>query len=413
MNNHISILSVLIENGANVNATNKTGRTALIEAAARGHPAITLRLCQARPMMDFQNELHPLKLTALMEAASRGHDGVVFWLCEARAKIDLKNKWGDTALIMAANNNRLGSVLILLAYKADTTIRGDGGATALDAARAQGHTRIVEVFESPMINDNKYLQTLYTKFKNHQKDLLQEEVNYDASVSSRKLPKVEPTPEVPEWNWEESLELVPRVGTNQQQVITSIQEQLAIGQPKSILHTTPGTRPVLTGYRTGNIRMYPLQELPSFGTTVWVATEPTRTSRQSKTEKISHFESVVSPDGKPNDALHDNMYPVLMIKDDGTWKYTGDMLSGDLTGTFEMFHVMTVPSEMAIADPQRPELNSSDTISRIFYLIRLTAPPVPRASKSELQIVSFILGKQIVLGRLVMEMSELENPWWL
>lgn len=186
-NNHISILSILIEAKADVNAVNRIGRTALIEAAARGHPAITLRLCQARPQIDYVNTQHPLHMTALMEAASRGHDGVTFWLCEARADINKTNRWGDTPLILAAGNNRLRTVQTLVAQRADITIKGDGGMTALDVARTQGHLRIVDFLTDPRITESSFCNELYSKLKSYQKDVLQEEVNYDASTSSRIL----------------------------------------------------------------------------------------------------------------------------------------------------------------------------------------------------------------------------------
>ncbi len=415
MNNHIFILSLLLDKGADINLVNRIGRNALIEAAARGHPAITLRLCQAHPNLDYRNEQHPLRLSALMEAASRGHDGVVFWLCEARASVDLRNKWGDTALIMAANNNRLGSVLILLINRADTKLTGDAGLTALETARIQGHTRIVEVLSDPKILDPKHLQTLYQTFKAQQKDLLQEEVNYDASVSSRKLPRVDVAGDNLDWEWEENLELIPHRHIEQQYTVSQLKEQIAVSSKKSRLFVTPGLRKPYVGYQN-QTRLFPLHEMPKFGEAVWIAVEPTRISRKSKTEKVKLHNHVVS---LPNMASeYEQEFPVLRIKDDGTWTYAGDVLSGELSGTFEMFNIMTVPSESAITSAAKltdvtPCNLSGDDINRYFYLIRLTAPPIAAAATSELQIVSFILGKQIVLGRLVMEMNDNILPWWI
>ena len=45
-NNHINILTILLDRKCAVDSINALGRTALMEAACRGHPAITLRLCQ-------------------------------------------------------------------------------------------------------------------------------------------------------------------------------------------------------------------------------------------------------------------------------------------------------------------------------------------------------------------------------
>ena len=382
-NNHISILTMLLEAKADINQVNRIGRTALIEAACRGHPAIALRLCQARPNLDYRNMQHPLHLTALMEAASRGHDGVVFWLCEARADVNKPNKWGDTALIMAAHNNRFRSVQILVAQRANIDVRGDANLTALETAINQGHTRVAQFLSDPRLRDPIFLNELYTRFKAAQKEVLQDEVNYDASVASRRIT----TPPMPKnaFQWEEALE-----------PIVQATENMSVSLKTLKLDDTQIT-----------VRRLPLTSIPAFGSTQWIATEPTRTSHNSRKDKLSHFQSVVS-------AKRDSAYPVLTLSDDCSWSYTGDTLSGDLGGTYELFHILTHPAVAAATVPN--SIYATNPVNMFFYLVRLKtgggADPATGASVPE-QVVGFVLGRQIVLGRLVMEMGDHAAPWWL
>eukprot|EP00461_Guttulinopsis_vulgaris_P000489 UN00489 len=168
-NNHINVLSLLIDHRASVDLVNRLGRSALMEAACRGHPAITLRLAQARPNLDYQNDKHPLNFNSLMEAASRGHSSCCFWLCEAKAKIDAQSSWGDTPLIIAAHNNRLDTVKVLVAQGANLDIRGDNKRTALQTAAERGNTTIVEFLTNPRIRDPAYLQALCQELKQRTK----------------------------------------------------------------------------------------------------------------------------------------------------------------------------------------------------------------------------------------------------
>ncbi len=533
-NNHITILSALIEAKADISPVNRIGRTALIEAACRGHPAITLRLCQARPDLDYANQEHPLGLTALMEAASRGHDGVAFWLCEARADINKTNKWGDTALILAANNNRLRSVQTLVAQRALLDIRGDGGLTALETARVQGHTRIVDFLSDPRIRSADFCNDLYARMKAFQKDVLQDEVNYDASTSSRVVRQAGSVPSVyPPW---EQVMVPVAIDTTGDSIASSLSMSLRLSGSSTassssgsmLLSLSAASSSASTISTASTISAHsslastasspsssssslsisplsttrsisnkgPLALLPKFGTCTWVAIEPTRHVKLSRKEKAAQYNAILSD---PTSS-----YPVLRVRDNGTWTYTGDVLSGNLEGTFELFNLLTSFTTPATAhllslgrsissgasvntSPSSPisSLNfaqmdtgspvdsgllspatsstsiatrstiagsisgSSSTVSSTSpspmsttssidndplkisssppapvpaYYIRLTTTPPadtsssssPSSSRSSVpvQVVGFTLGRQIVLGRLVMEMADNVEPWW-
>ena len=57
-------------------------------------------------------------MTALMYAAWQGHDGCVGLLVKAGARLDLKDKYGETALGIAKEDNHPKCVAILEAANA-------------------------------------------------------------------------------------------------------------------------------------------------------------------------------------------------------------------------------------------------------------------------------------------------------
>ena len=495
-NNHISILQLLLDARADISVVNCIGRTALMEAACRGHPAITLRLCQARPDLNYRNMKHPLELTSLMEAASRGHTGVVFWLCEARADLNMVSKWNDTALIMAAHNNRFDAVRVLVAQRANIDICGDNQLTALETALSRGFTKIVSFLSDPQIRDPEYCDTLYKYFKDIQKRQLQDEVNYDASVSSRK-----PFPPV----------LFPELPTFKQSLIPI---PIPKGRPQQ--SPDPSDTALLRHlYDTYNKpRRYPLRHLPPFRYCQWVAIEPTRWQRHSRKARTDTFTTVCR-----NNPPSSSQYPVLTLFDNGHWVYSNDLMSGTLHGYYNIFQIVShgtmkyvdvkkahsdvdgaggeqpggsmmdsddhhhqndhtnhlgftsvnkqdvdksIPLQQQQQQQQQQHRHTSSTSDMdshhhgthsrsdntsavtpaaggnhhtrevslstamagtsvvswkwddhpFNYHIRLVTQEKAFETKL-LQIVEFILGKQVVLGRLVMEMDERILPWWL
>ena len=57
--------------------------------------------------------------------------------------------YGQTALHFAAINGYLASATRLLEGGADLTLRGKSGETALDEARARGHSEVVALLSQP------------------------------------------------------------------------------------------------------------------------------------------------------------------------------------------------------------------------------------------------------------------------
>ena len=103
----------LVENGTDVNLTEANGNTPLIFIIHKiGNLEITKRLIAKGAVVNAQNRTGE---TALMYAAWRGHSEIVQLLLKNRADATLKNRQGDTALTLAESKGHLAIVQMLQA----------------------------------------------------------------------------------------------------------------------------------------------------------------------------------------------------------------------------------------------------------------------------------------------------------
>ena len=116
-----------INAGANVNAKNKYGRTALMAAAQEGHTEIFDTLIKAGANINAKDNEG---LTALMGAAVNGHTETVNALIKAGAEVNAKNNDGYTALMWAAKYGYTEIVNALIEAGADD-LTDNNGLTAL------------------------------------------------------------------------------------------------------------------------------------------------------------------------------------------------------------------------------------------------------------------------------------------
>jgi len=91
--------------------------------------------------------------TALMLAAVEGHGHVVEWLVEHGAALDHAAKYGLSALMLAVVNGHVDVVRILVRRGADLALRGTGapgfaGKTARDLAIARDDQEMVDILSS-------------------------------------------------------------------------------------------------------------------------------------------------------------------------------------------------------------------------------------------------------------------------
>ena len=87
----------LIKQGANVNAKNDGGWTALMWASDKGHFEIVKYLVKGADINAKQNN----GFTALMLASQSGHFEIVKFLVENGANVNARNEVGRTALYLA------------------------------------------------------------------------------------------------------------------------------------------------------------------------------------------------------------------------------------------------------------------------------------------------------------------------
>ena len=110
-NGYVDVAMFLVENGAEVNIVDANGNTPLILIIHKtGNTELTRRLLEKGAGVNTQNRTGE---TALMYAAWRGHSDIVQLLLENRADVTLKNRQGDTALGLAESKEHLGIVQML------------------------------------------------------------------------------------------------------------------------------------------------------------------------------------------------------------------------------------------------------------------------------------------------------------
>jgi uncharacterized protein len=173
----------LLDDGADPDAADDLGRTAVTHAAYDGHPRVVRLLVGAGADIDLQDATRSNALlstgetgfvdvleevlraepdltrtnrfggTALIPAADRGHVDVVRRLLETEIDVDHVNDLGWTALLEAVILGDGGLrhteiVRLLVDAGADVSIGDREGVTAPEHARAAGYDEIVAILEA-------------------------------------------------------------------------------------------------------------------------------------------------------------------------------------------------------------------------------------------------------------------------
>ncbi|KAI8611463.1 hypothetical protein BC830DRAFT_1245144 [Chytriomyces sp. MP71] len=108
---HLGVVRFLLERGANVAHADKDGWTALHNACARGFEDIVRVLLASQNVAI--NALSITRFSPLMSASAKGHVHIVSLLLDHGADTNPTNKYGDSALALAAQNEHPHIVLLL------------------------------------------------------------------------------------------------------------------------------------------------------------------------------------------------------------------------------------------------------------------------------------------------------------
>jgi len=108
---HTEIVETLLRSGAEVNAQEENGSTALRFAARNGRLDVVLELLERGTDVNAQTKNG---MTALMSASYQGHTKIVEALLRSGADKTIRDAWGSTALVYAVSSNDSSEVAELL-----------------------------------------------------------------------------------------------------------------------------------------------------------------------------------------------------------------------------------------------------------------------------------------------------------
>lgn len=151
----------LIETGANVNAAQVDGTTALHWAAFHDDAEMAGSLVRAGAN---PNALNRYGMSPLAQACTNGGDAIVKLLLEAGADANTTLKGGETALMLAARSGNVETVAALLARGANPNARERLGQTALMWAAAEGHTAVIRALLKAGADMKATLDSGFTPF---------------------------------------------------------------------------------------------------------------------------------------------------------------------------------------------------------------------------------------------------------
>lgn len=139
----INDMQAALDDGADINARNKKGETALRLSVMNNNIAATLMLVRLNADPNVQNNEG---LTPLSRAAGQGFNDILKLLLDIPGiAINLQDNDGNTPLRLASIRNQTESVRLLLEKGAHPNIQNHEGNTPLNRAASEGYTEIVKL----------------------------------------------------------------------------------------------------------------------------------------------------------------------------------------------------------------------------------------------------------------------------
>lgn len=150
--NNLTTVRALIAKGADVNAAQTDGSTALLWAAYNGNAEMTKALLTSKAKVDAANKYG---VTPLLQAARMGESAVMELLLTAGAKATQLAADGTTPLMAAARSGNVAGVRMLVARGADVNAADAfQEETALMWAADEGHLAVVKTLLEVGANPN-------------------------------------------------------------------------------------------------------------------------------------------------------------------------------------------------------------------------------------------------------------------
>jgi hypothetical protein len=141
------VVELLIVEGADLDAQDNKGDTALMNAAIKGHREIAELLVTNGADVDIQDNSGN---TALIDSAKYAREStcdVIGLLIDNGADVNAGNKYGATALMNAAQWGHLENVDCLIAEGAGINVKSKSGETAMKLAELSNHEAVVELLK--------------------------------------------------------------------------------------------------------------------------------------------------------------------------------------------------------------------------------------------------------------------------
>ena len=133
INGQLDVVKCLVELGADLEAKDGAGRTALMMVANWGKLDVVKCLAECGADLEAK-DMHGR--TALMWAATEGQIEVVKYLAECGADVNAKDEWyGETALMKAARDGNLDMVKYLVEEGAQLEVKCENCETAKEVAK--------------------------------------------------------------------------------------------------------------------------------------------------------------------------------------------------------------------------------------------------------------------------------------
>ena len=150
-NNH-EMVEILLDKGADVTLVNNEGKTVADMVAEEGYNELAVKLfVKEKQQLEKINEAEKEELskkmiyTELVKAIEEGNKEEVEKLLKKGANIEAKDEYGKSALMLASSEGHKEIVELLLEKNANVNARDEHGSSALSKASVNGYKEIVEL----------------------------------------------------------------------------------------------------------------------------------------------------------------------------------------------------------------------------------------------------------------------------